>query len=139
MKMFESHREGGAKLQSKMAFGAEGVSRAMVTLLTPAVEVLVYATLERLSLYDSSLSAVLWLSSSRLSSSPLSSSRCPLRNVLLGVFIVLAMQTNIYYKYSRILPMPSNSLAHLSPDSHTPQAHQTALNRLPHALTTTAY
>ena len=79
-----------------------------------------------------------WLSS-WLSSSRLSSSRCPLRNVLFGTLIVLAMQTDIYYKYSRILPMPSTSLAHLSPDSHTPQAHQTALNRLPHALTTRAY
>ena len=80
--MFESHREGGAKLQSKMAFGAEGVSRAMVTLQTPAWEVLVYATLERLSLCDSSLSAVLLvvllpvvLPAVLL---PLSSAECPL-------------------------------------------------------------
>ena len=35
--------------------------------------------------------------------------------------------------------MPSTSLAHLSPDSCTPQAHRTALNRLPHPLTKDNY
>lgn len=80
------------------------------------------------------------LSSSRLSSSRLSSSRCPPPAVLCGMSSLESSQRiAIYYKYSSILPMSSTSLAHLSLDSHNPQAQQIALNRLQHPLTKTNY
>ena len=59
MKMCGSHLCDGVKLRSKVTFGVEEVLRVMATLLTPALEALVYVTSERLSLCDSPPSAVL--------------------------------------------------------------------------------
>ena len=78
------------KLRSKMTFGAEGASRAMVTLLTPAPSVLVYVISERLSLCDRTLSTVLLGVLLPAVLLPLSSCRCPLFGMSsAGVPIVL--------------------------------------------------
>lgn len=112
--MFGNHRGGGAKLLSKMIFGAEGVSRAMVTLLTLAPKALVYATLERLSLCNSSFGC---LSGCPLPSR-LSSSRCPLCGMSSAGVLIVLLRTESYFQYKdrRILPMPSISLTQLPPD-----------------------
>lgn len=92
MKMFGSHRRGGAKLQSIVACGVEGVSRAMAALRTPALGALVYAILERLSLCDSPLSAVLLpvavLTAVLL---PLPSAGCPLWSLQDGLQFMISM------------------------------------------------
>lgn len=149
MKTFGSHRGGGAKSRSKMTFGAEGVSRAMVTLLTPAPKVLVYPTLERLSLCNSSLSTALLLA---VLLPAVLLPLFPMWDVLYGmssagVLIVLAGRCAFYHiRIAASCPChPSLSHSFLQTDIQTAQAHQNAYHtptydaRLPHPLTKTNY